>query len=125
MGGSMTVPVAESIVRSMSQVLVRGRASGQAMAVMHPTEVMMSAAVSKPTTKPGPKPRPIVPLESITEEMVKNRKMFSAMHLYNHLIAYEKLYNVHVPKPRDYDGRLEAMIELIHKLKSKSVCAAI
>jgi hypothetical protein len=78
MGGSMTVPVAESIVRSMSQVLVKSRADGQTMAVMHPKAVMSSGPVSKPKTKPktkqGPKPKPVVMLENITEEMVKNRE---------------------------------------------------
>jgi hypothetical protein len=122
MGGSMTVPAAESIVRSINQVLVRAQVSGQAMAVMHPMEVMMLAAVSKPTTNPGPKLKLIVPIESITEEMlVKNRKLFLAMHIYNHLVANKKLHNVHMPKRRACNGHLEAMTELIHKLKSKIV----
>jgi hypothetical protein len=126
MGGSMTAPVAESIVRSMSQVLVRARASGQAMVVVHPTAMVSSGPVSKPTAKRGPKPKPIVPIKSITEEMVKNRAIFGSKRLYKHLIEYEKLYDVLGPRPGDYDGRLAAMIELIRKLKSKKVvCVAI
>jgi hypothetical protein len=96
----MTVPVAESIVRSMSQVLVRSQADGQAMAVMHPTAVISSGpVVSKPTTKRGPKPKPVVMLENITVELVKNREIFGSKRLYKHLISYEILYDVHVSKP--------------------------
>ena len=120
MGSIMTMGVAESIVKEVTQTLIRCRMEGSiAMQIVHPMNIMSTALPARPISQPMKTNRhPIIPIEKITEDMVQNRALFSADRLWCHLKEYEKMYDVQTKKPRDYHCCLEEMIKLIAELKS-------
>jgi hypothetical protein len=83
------------------------------------------AAASAPPAIPpagkkrGPRSKPVIPIGSITTEMINDRIQFGSSRLYAHLHLYKTKYNEHTAIPRETEQRRQALLELVQKVKEK------
>jgi hypothetical protein len=114
-GGTMTLTVADSVVRSVLNTQVAARGSGMAMQLLTPLEVQ-SAAPLATANKKTPERNKIIPPEKLTEEMVHE---FSSHRIRNHLVHYREHYGIATTIPRALDCRRKALVVALRILKER------
>jgi hypothetical protein len=110
MGGTMTISVAERLVKGMIQVQIASRMNSQLrMSVVHPSHIM--SAKQQSASKKYDQ-RLVLTKEQINEEMLHDKTQFTAHRLYDHIKNWEQIYGIPTNKPRTYDERLLEMIRV-------------